>query len=91
MTKRHERSSNWPEWWSWDVDFTEHLLERMSSRRFGEVDLRLMLDAATGFRKSREDGRFVVETTHDGRPWAVVVEPLTDERILVVVTAYPAS
>ena len=40
---------DWPEWWSWELKFTPHLLKRMVDRRFSEVDLRIMQDAATGF------------------------------------------
>ncbi|MBV8678518.1 MAG: DUF4258 domain-containing protein [Planctomycetaceae bacterium] len=80
---------DWPDWWSWDLELTPHLFKRMLDRRFNEVDLRLMLDAATGFRENHEEGRFVVETTHDGRPWEVIVEPSSSERVLIVVTAYP--
>lgn len=32
-----------PEWWEWDLEFTPHLLKRMSDRRFNEVDLRTMM------------------------------------------------
>ncbi|MBV8075328.1 MAG: hypothetical protein JO284_02985 [Planctomycetaceae bacterium] len=82
---------DWPDWWSWDLELTPHLFKRMLDRRFNEVDLRLMLDAAAGFRENREGGRFVVETTHDGRPWEIIVEPSSSERVLIVVTAYPVG
>ena len=32
--------------------------------------------------------RFMIETTHRGRPWIVIVEPDPDERLLVIVTVY---
>jgi hypothetical protein len=33
---------HWPEWWSWDLELTPHLMKRMVDRQFNEVDLRLM-------------------------------------------------
>ena len=52
-------------------------------------NLRTMLEEATGFYDNHEEGRFVVETTHDGRPWAAIVEPSPADEFLIVVTAYP--
>jgi hypothetical protein len=40
------------------------------------------------YRPDIQDGRWVVETTHHGKPWEVVVEPEPTEQILIVVTAY---
>ena len=79
----------WPDWWSWEIELTPHLMKRMVDRRFSEVDLRLMLDAAAGFHENHEEDRFVIETTHDGRRRAVIVEPSPDEAVPIVVTAYP--
>ncbi len=50
-----------------------------------------MLDAATGFRDNHEDGRYVIETTHEGRRWAVIVEPSWADEVLIVITAYPVD
>lgn len=80
-----------PELWSWELELTPHLLKRMLDRQFGETDLRQMLENATGFRKNPEEGRFVIETQHDGRDWALIVEPSPGEQILIVVTAYPVK
>jgi len=30
-----------------------------------------------------------IESNHDGRPWEVITEPIPEEEILVIVTAYP--
>jgi hypothetical protein len=49
----------------------------------------MMLDAATRVYDNHEEGRFVVETIHDSRRWAVILEPVSSDEILVVVTAYP--
>jgi len=83
--------SEWPPWWEWELEFTPHLLKRMIDRQFSEADLRRMLDDATGFRKNHEEGRFAVQTSHDARPWEVIVEPLENEQIVLVITAYPVD
>ena len=81
----------WPAWWSWDLELTPHLEKRMEDRQFTEVDLRTMLDTATGFRPDGIVGRFVVESRRAARPWEIIVEPDYDESLLVVITAYPAD
>lgn len=83
--------ADWPEWWAWDVEISPHLLRRMRDRRFNEVDLRAMLDDATGFHENCEEGRYVVETRRAKRRWEVIVEPVPQEGALVVVTAYLAE
>lgn len=79
----------WPDWWSLEIELTPHLIKRMADRRFNEVDLRIMMEGATGVHANHEEGRFVVETSRDGRPWEVVVEPWAERNALIVVTAYP--
>jgi hypothetical protein len=81
----------WPEWWSWELELSSHLLKRMADRSFTEVDLRAMLERATGWRPGGTEGRFEVETRHRGLPWRVVVEPDEHDRVLVVVTCYPVE
>ena len=81
--------AEWPTWWSWELDLSPHLLKRMVDRRFNEADLRLMFEHGLGCRANHEEGRWVIETKHGVHPWEVIVEPLPDERILLVVTAYP--
>jgi len=63
----------------------------MVDRDFTEVDLRRMLEHATGLRVDVVDGRWVVQTWHAGHPWEVIVEPDEEIRLLVVITAYPVS
>ena len=63
----------------------------MIDRRFNEADLRLMLENASGYHENHEPGRWAIETEHEGNAWAVLVEPIWDERVLVVVTAYPVA
>ena len=78
----------WPPWWSWELRLSGHVLRRMVERDFNEADLRAMLDAATGYRKDVVEGRWVIETRHQRRPWEVVVEPDLSATVLIVVTAY---
>ncbi len=61
----------------------------MEDRRFNEVDLRTMLGGARAYRRDIVDGRWVIETRHQGHPWEVIVEPEVASELLVVVTAYP--
>ena len=80
---------NRPSWWDWELGFTPHIEMRMEERGFSEIELRAMLDAATQCVAGHQSGRWLVETIHVGRRWCVVVEPDSDEQILMVVTAYP--
>ena len=81
----------WPEWWAWELELTSHLLKRMVDRSFSEVDLRAMMEAASTYRPSEVEGRYVIETTHDVARWAVVVEPDDADEVLVVITAYEVA
>jgi hypothetical protein len=63
----------------------------MEDRAFNEVDLRRMLEYATGHREDVVGGRFVIDAKHVGRPWEIIVEPEEVRRLLVVITAYPAE
>jgi hypothetical protein len=45
----------------------------MTDRRFTEVDLRRMLERASGYREDVLEGRWVIETRHRGRRWEVIV------------------
>jgi hypothetical protein len=60
----------------------------MVDRQFSEIDLRRMLEYATGLREDVVEGRWVVETWHRRGSWEVIVEPDFDAGALVVVTAY---
>ena len=61
----------------------------MENRAFNEVDLRRMLEHATGHSADILEGRFVIDTRHAGRSWEVIVEPDEMRQLLVVITAYP--
>ena len=63
----------------------------MEDREFNEVDLRRMLEHASGHTPDIVDGRFVIDARHGGRDWAVIVEPDQESQLLVVVTAYPVD
>jgi hypothetical protein len=79
----------WPEWWDWELELSPHLFKRMEDRRFTEIDLRRMLERASGYREDVVEGRWVIETIHRRKPWEVIVEPDAERQLLVVVTAYP--
>ena len=82
----------WPDWCHWELEFSAHVYKRMLDRGFNEVDLRQMLEDASQVRGSFHTiGRWEVETRHSQRGWIVIVEPLADESILLVVTAYPVG
>jgi hypothetical protein len=78
----------WPEWWSWELELSAHLLKRMIDRQFNEADLRSMMQDARSYREAVEPGRWVIETQWSSEPWEVIVEPCEVEKVLVVVTAY---
>ena len=78
-----------PSWWDWELELSPHLLKRMADRRFTEVDLRRMLEYATGYRQDVEEGRWVILTRHRRRHWEVIVEPDFGSELLVIITAYP--
>jgi hypothetical protein len=78
----------WPEWWSWDLELARHLERRMEDRGFTELELRFMLGKARALRPDVLEGRWVVETRHQGRDWEVILEPDPRVRCLVVITAY---
>ncbi len=80
---------NWPEWWDWELELSPHLLKRMSDRRFTEIELRRMLERATGYRPDVVEARWAIETRHRRRAWEVIVEPDWERQLLVIVTAYP--
>jgi hypothetical protein len=61
----------------------------MVDREFTELDLRQMLEDASGLRPDVEKGRWIVTARHHRRAWEIVVEPDEAERVLVVITAYP--
>jgi len=47
-----------------------------------------MMENAMGFRPDIEDGRWIIDTTHDSKAWQVIVEPDVQDELLVVITAW---
>jgi Domain of unknown function (DUF4258) len=80
-----------PEWWNWDLSFTGHAELRMEQRGVTEVEVRAMLERATGFEASVVEGRCMIATQRGQSPWVVIVEPDAEARLLVVVTVYEVS
>lgn len=77
-----------PSWWEWKLALTRHAEQRMMERGVTEVALRAMLKWAQAIRRSEVEGRYVVEATHEGCAWEVVVEPDDELKCIVVVTVY---
>ena len=63
----------------------------MEQRGVTEVELRAMLERASGYRRNVVDGRFMIDVRHNQRPWIAIVEPDSDAKLLVVVTVYEVS
>jgi hypothetical protein len=61
----------------------------MEDRAFNEVDVRRMLEYASGHRADILEGRHVIEVQHAGTPWEVIVEQDEAGALLFVITAYP--
>jgi len=78
-----------PEWWDWELAYTEHVEARMLERGVSEVELRTMFEDASSFEQATRPGRYTVHARLAGRPWTIVVEPEPDERRLYVVTVHP--
>ena len=79
---------DWPEWWSWEIELSPHVLKRMVDRGFSETDLRDMLETARGYSENYEPGRYTIMTRHAEEDWEVIVEPSPAESLLIIVTAY---
>jgi len=57
-----------PDWWRWDLTFTSHAELRMEHCGVTEVEVRAMLEGATGFAPSVVEGRFMIHARHPQRP-----------------------
>ena len=51
----------WPDWWAWELELGPHLLKRMTDRRFSEIELRRMLERASGHRDDIVESRWIIE------------------------------
>jgi hypothetical protein len=85
MTRRKRL---WPPWWEWELKPSDHAFDSMERRDFTEIDLRRMMERATRYERDIVDGRWVIETRRNRRRWHIIVEPISEKRILEVVTAY---
>ena len=63
----------------------------MDQRGVTEVEVRAMLERATGLEASVVEGRFMIHTQRGQSLWVVIVEPDAEARLLVVVTVYQVS
>ena len=79
---------SFPEWWTWELSFVGHAEMRMEQRGVTEVDVRAMLERASGFEPNVIEGRYMIKTRQHGRPWIVIVEPDVDAKLLLIVTVY---
>ena len=84
-------SRAWPEWWTWELELSPHVEKRMEDRGFNEVELREMLQSAKGYREDVVEVRWAIDTKLRGRPWVVILEPDSEARVIVAVTAYASE
>jgi hypothetical protein len=80
---------SWPDWWRWELELSSHVEKRMEDRNFSEVALRQMLEGAAGYREDVVEGRWVIQAKHRMVSWEIIVEPDEEEKLMVVITAYP--
>ena len=83
--------TDWPVWWDWELEISPHAIKRMAERDFTELELRRMLDLASAVQPDLVPGRWRVVTRLRRRPWEVIIEPDSDARRVVVITAYPLA
>ena len=50
-----------------------------------------MMEHAMSCAPDIEEGRWRIETSFQGQPWEVLVEPVPEKKLLVVVTAYDVN
>jgi hypothetical protein len=50
-----------------------------------------MIESYIDVMEDDVEGRWVIETRHDGKPWEIIVEPDPVDRVVVVITAYPTD
>lgn len=80
-----------PDWWTWEVDLTPHLLDRLEDRGLREVELRRMLLRPASISRQIASDRWLLVARGPRELWRIVVEPDPDRQQLVVITAYPVS
>ena len=53
---------SFPEWRTWELSFVGHAEMRMEQRGVTEVDVRAMLERASGFEPNVVEGRYMIKT-----------------------------
>ena len=81
-------NGEFPEWWDWELLFTDHAEQRIEERGLSPLQIRAMLERATRWEPDAYEGRFKIHVRYWRRPWIVIVEPDAELHLLVVVTAY---
>jgi len=79
---------DFPEWWDWELFFTDHTKLRLEERDLTELEVRAMLQRANRYEPDSIDWRFQIRVRYQRRPWIVIVEPNEMLKRLVIVTAY---
>ncbi len=64
---------------------------RLIKREFTEIELRRMMEYATGFDRDDKEGRWVIAVRLRRADWEIIVEPIPEEEVLEVVTAYEVT
>jgi hypothetical protein len=86
MPRRMPR--DWPPWWYWRLELSDHVIKRMAERRLIETDVREMLEDARGLHRLTLPGRWGVYARFRRRLWMVILEPEFDLRVTTVVTVF---
>ena len=87
MTAR--RRKQWPLWWEWELELVSYLHTRMEEREFTEIELRRMMEHATGYHPDPSyEGRWLIRTRHQRQRCVIAVEPLLEKERLAVITIY---
>jgi len=77
-----------PEWWDWELLFTDHTEIRLEERDLTALEVRAMLQRANSYELDAREGRFQIPIRYKRRPWIVVVEPNERWKLLVIVTVF---
>lgn len=78
-----------PYWWTWPQEWTDHVQLQLADRANRGETLHELFANPVRLFPGRLPGRWCVESALHGRRWHVIVDVDDDERVLVVVTAYP--
>ena len=80
--------NEYPEWWDWELSFTDHAKLRLELRDLTELDVRAMLQRASNAEPDPIEWRFQIPVRYRRRSWIIVVEPDEMFELLVIVTLY---